>query len=72
MKYWTTVPIDDELAAKIIAYYLEVIHPTLGFFDADLFLEDLVNHQLHFCSTFLVHTLLAVACVGDPPKLDES
>lgn len=62
--YWTRVPISDELAADIISFYLEVDHPSLGFFDADLFLGDLVGHQLRFCSAFLVSSLLFYACVS--------
>ncbi|KAI4158631.1 MAG: hypothetical protein LQ342_007283 [Letrouitia transgressa] len=65
--YWTRVPISDELAADIISFYLEVDHPSLGFFDADLFLGDLVGHQLRFCSAFLVSSLLFYACQSYTP-----
>ena len=61
--YWTRVPISDELAARALSHYLEVEHPILGFFDADLFLEDLVNERLQFCSSFLFSALMASACV---------
>ena len=62
--YWTRVPISDELAANIISFYLSIDHPTLGFFDADLFLRDLTGHQLGYCSSFLVSSLLFYACVS--------
>ncbi|KXL45058.1 MAG: hypothetical protein FE78DRAFT_148967, partial [Acidomyces sp. 'richmondensis'] len=58
IKYWTVVPISNEFAASIISQYLEVDHPTLGFFDADLFIHDLVYRRLEFCSPLLVSSLL--------------
>lgn len=64
--YWTSVPIDDDFAASVISYYLEVNHPANGFFDAELFVQDLVEHRSRFCSTFFVHALLAWACVRTP------
>lgn len=64
--YWTTVPINDDVAAGAISHYLEVDHPIYGFFDADLFLDDLVAHKLQFCSAFLVNALLCYACVCSP------
>ena len=62
--YWTRVPISDEFAAKILSFYLEVDHPLLGLFDADLFLGDLVDQRLRFCSAFLVSSLLFYVCVS--------
>ncbi|KAF6781827.1 C6 transcription factor, partial [Colletotrichum musicola] len=35
-RYWTKVPISNELAATLISFYLENDHRTMGFFDADL------------------------------------
>ncbi|KAL1641744.1 hypothetical protein SLS61_009977 [Didymella pomorum] len=37
-------------------------HPVLGFFDADLFLRDLVGQGLNFCSSFLFHSVMSLAC----------
>ncbi|PHH66031.1 hypothetical protein CDD81_556 [Ophiocordyceps australis] len=63
IRYWTGVPISDSLAASIISNYLEVMHPVLGFFDADLFLQDLLSYRQGFCSPFLVEALLSIACL---------
>jgi hypothetical protein len=62
--YWTRVPVTDEFAANTISLYLQVDHSFLGFFDADLFVGDLVGHKSEFCSAFLVAALLFYACVG--------
>ncbi|KAK7227537.1 hypothetical protein V2G26_015540 [Clonostachys chloroleuca] len=62
---WTTVDIDDSLAAKCISLYLETDHPLLGHFDPDLFLDDLISEQeeeQRFCSPLLVNALLYWAC----------
>ncbi|KAI9163684.1 Conidial development protein fluffy [Paramyrothecium foliicola] len=53
LEYWTKVPINDEFAAHTISTYLEYEHTPWGFFDADLFLRDLVEHRLEYCSSFL-------------------
>ncbi|KAF3049590.1 hypothetical protein E8E11_008967 [Didymella keratinophila] len=37
-------------------------HPVLGFFDADLFLRDLIGQGLNFCSSFLFHSVMSLAC----------
>ncbi|KAK6851886.1 hypothetical protein PG995_012011 [Apiospora arundinis] len=60
--YWTSVPISNDFAATVISTYLEVDHPFYGLFDADLFLNDLINREITFCSPFLVTTLLCQAC----------
>ncbi|KAJ4345723.1 uncharacterized protein N0V89_011858 [Didymosphaeria variabile] len=41
IQYWTTVDVTDEFAASAISQYLENDHPTLGLFDAQLFVRDL-------------------------------
>lgn len=61
--YWTRIPIDDGLAAQALSHFLTTDHPVLGFFDADLFLQDLVNQSLVFCSSFLFHSVMSLACV---------
>ncbi|KAF5024181.1 hypothetical protein F66182_3745 [Fusarium sp. NRRL 66182] len=60
--YWTGVAIDNEVAASAISHYLQGNHPIFGFFDPDLFIDDLVHHRHQFCSAFLVNALLAHAC----------
>jgi hypothetical protein len=62
--YWTRIRVTNEFAAAVISLYLEVDHPTHGFFDADLFLDDLVNQRHQFCSKFLVSSLLYYGCVS--------
>ena len=64
IRYWTKVPIGDEFAAAVLSSYLELDHPVLGSFDADLFLVDLVDHRLRFCSSFLFSSLMGYACVS--------
>ncbi|CAI6341681.1 unnamed protein product [Periconia digitata] len=63
INYWTRVPISNEFAAGAISTYLETDHALLGFFDADLFLSDLVEQHLDYCSPFLVSSLLCMACL---------
>ncbi|KAF9691989.1 hypothetical protein EKO04_009947 [Ascochyta lentis] len=62
VKYWTRIPIDDRLAARALSHFIQVDHPILGFFDADLFLRDLVEQRLNFCSSFLFSSLMSFAC----------
>jgi hypothetical protein len=66
---WISLPIPNQIAVHAIALYLNNDYPVLPLFDADLFLRDLVHNQPYFCSTFLVTTLLAWACVRKPPSL---
>ncbi|CAG7559863.1 unnamed protein product [Fusarium equiseti] len=60
--YWSKVPVSDEVAASLISFYIETDHNILGLFDADLFLQDLVECRQRFCSSFLVSALLSYAC----------
>lgn len=62
------MPIDSLEAAKALSRYLDVDHPILGLFDADLFLEDLCGYETRFCSELLVNSLLSWACVRDPSR----
>ncbi|KAK6866092.1 hypothetical protein PG995_002620 [Apiospora arundinis] len=71
MDYWTRVPISDELAARVISSYLVREHPMLGLFDADLFITDLVERRLRFCTPFLLSALMFYAChlyAGNEPE----
>lgn len=63
VSYWTRIPIDDQLAAQAISHYLDVEHPVIGFFDAELFVRDLVEQRLNFCSSFLFSSVMSLACV---------
>lgn len=60
---WTHVSIDNSEAAAAVSRYLELDHPVLGLFDAELFLEDLCSYETRFCSELLVNSLLSWACV---------
>ncbi|KAK2596580.1 hypothetical protein N8I77_013462 [Diaporthe amygdali] len=64
IRNWTQVPISNELAARLLAFYLTVDHPLLGLFDADLFLGDLVAHKTEFCCPLLLSSVLCFACQG--------
>ena len=60
---WTTIRIPDSFAAQAISFYLLNEHPVLAFFDADLFIRDLVSGGESFCSPLLLSSLLAWAFV---------
>lgn len=64
LSYWTKVPISREFAASAISVYLENEHTFMGSFDPEIFLTDLVNYGLEYCSSFLVSAVLCVACVS--------
>jgi hypothetical protein len=38
-------------------------NPVLGFLDVTKLLNDLVNHTMCYCSSFLFHVIMALACV---------
>jgi len=62
--YWSKVPVSDEVAASLISFYIQTDHNILGLFDADLFLQDLIECRQRFCSPFLVSAILSYACVS--------
>lgn len=64
IKDWTQVPISNDLAARLISFFLETDHPILGLFDADLFLDDFVAGRTRFCSNLLVSSVLYYASVS--------
>lgn len=66
LPFWTTIPISNDFAACAISHYLETDHGHNGYFDVDLFLNDLVERRLEYCSAFLVSSLLSLACVSMP------
>jgi hypothetical protein len=66
ISYWTKVPISNDSAAAMISLFLETDQTIVGFIDADLFVESLVERKPQFCSTFLVSAVLYVACVSEP------
>ncbi|KAK8013763.1 hypothetical protein PG991_009356 [Apiospora marii] len=62
VRHWTSVPIPNEAAARIISMYLETDHPLLGMFDPDSFISDLVEHREQSCSVLVVNALLYWGC----------
>lgn len=64
---WSSVAVSSTLAANAISLYLTNEHPIEGFFDADLFLDDLIAGRTTYCSRLLVNAILACACVSAPP-----
>lgn len=62
--FWTAVPVTNQYAASVISLYLETDHPLLGLFDSQLFVGNLVDCRLEFCSPFLVSALLSFASVS--------
>ncbi|KAF3764046.1 hypothetical protein M406DRAFT_73893 [Cryphonectria parasitica EP155] len=61
---WLQTEVSTVLASRAISHYLVTDHPTLGLFDADLFLGDLVSRKTEFCSPLLLSALLSLACQG--------
>lgn len=66
---WTSAPVSNALAATLISLYLKVDHPTLGLFDDDLFLADLIRNRPRYCSRLLVSSILVWACVSSPGRI---
>ncbi|ORY16396.1 hypothetical protein BCR34DRAFT_597685 [Clohesyomyces aquaticus] len=63
-RQWTAIPVPNATVAAAISQYLMHDHPLSGFFDADLFIRDLVEPSNMFCSRLLFHALMAFACQG--------
>jgi hypothetical protein len=63
VRHWTQIPLEDRLATRAISYLLTTGNPVLGFLDVTKLLNDLVNHTMCYCSSFLFHVIMALACV---------
>jgi hypothetical protein len=63
INHWVKVPVDDMFATSAISIYIKHDHPTPGFFDADVVLEDPVHHRLEFCLSLFINYLLFLAYV---------
>jgi hypothetical protein len=72
IRYWTTVPVAEHLAAELFSAFLEVELPVYGFFDPELFSRDLVMQDTRFCSSLLVNSVLFWASVGDRSNHNQS
>ncbi|KAI1130265.1 hypothetical protein F5Y10DRAFT_289717 [Nemania abortiva] len=60
--FWTDVFVPSDFIARAISLYINTDHPLLGLFDTDLFITSLVDMQTRFCSRFLFHSLMYLAC----------
>lgn len=58
-----------DMGRNLVSFYLQVDHPVTGHFDADLFLDDLLEGKTNFCSCLLVNSLLLWACVSKISKI---
>lgn len=74
ISFWTTIPISNSFAAAAISLYMTTEHSTIGIFDPDLFIGDLVEHRLNYCSSFLVNAILcyAVVCFEQGTSFDKT
>lgn len=68
VRQWIDIPISDQSAAMLLSFYLTQYHPTVGYFEADLFLDDLLDQRPRFCSPFLIYAVLLVAAVSYSPN----
>ncbi|KAF4973299.1 hypothetical protein FSARC_374 [Fusarium sarcochroum] len=63
---WTNVCDDDELMRDLLNVLFRCEYHFTAAFHKDLFLEDMAARRKDFCSSLLVNTLLAYACVCYP------
>ncbi|KAI0391177.1 hypothetical protein F5Y17DRAFT_468381 [Xylariaceae sp. FL0594] len=61
-EFWTDIDISSDRVARAISLYIRTDHPLLGLFNPSLFIADLVNQETHYCSRFLFHSLMYLAC----------
>ncbi|KAK2040168.1 hypothetical protein LZ31DRAFT_558122 [Colletotrichum somersetense] len=62
MSYWSRTPIDDEFTSNVLSHFFTAHYPIFACFDAQQFLDDLVERRLDYCSPFLVTSVLTLAC----------
>jgi hypothetical protein len=60
---WTTISRDDKLLKDLLAAYFTREYHLFPVFHKDRFLEDMASGQTDCCSSLLVNTVLAYACV---------
>lgn len=68
--HWTSVCTDDKLVRALLHVYLLTDYQTFSFFHKDFFLDDLNSRRPRFCSSLLVHAILAHACLIHLPFPD--
>ena len=64
---WTTVTDDKKVLRNLIRSYFLYEYPWYAPFQKDYFLDDMVSGSYEFCSSLLVNTVLALACVSIAP-----
>lgn len=61
--FWTSVPVRDEFAIKVLSLYLDTDHSLFGAFEPELFVQDLISQDGVHCSSLLVNAMMYWACV---------
>ena len=61
---WTQATDDTDLLRELLHAYFVYDYPLFAFFHKDLFLKDLATGTGEHCSSLLVNTILALACVS--------
>lgn len=61
---WTAVISDDAIVQKLLQVYFLYDYTFYTFLHKDLFLDDMVCGRDRYCSSLLVNTILAQACVS--------
>ncbi|KAI0432189.1 hypothetical protein F5Y09DRAFT_354010 [Xylaria sp. FL1042] len=60
--FWTDIKVSNDFTARVISMYIKTDHPLLGLFDTRLFINDLVNQRINYCSKFLFHAVMYLGC----------
>lgn len=63
-KKWTAIIDDDKILMRLVQTYLLKEYPFFPAFQKDYFLQDMLSGRKQYCSSLLVHAVLASACVG--------
>jgi len=65
---WTNVSTDDDLMRRLLRLYFLHEYHWLPCFHKDCFLDDMLSGSKKYCSSLLVNTVLAQACLSLPPS----
>lgn len=63
---WTSVSSDDDLLRTLLHCYFLFEYPWFCCFHKDHFLDDMLSGSTNYCSSLLVNSVFAVACVRSP------
>lgn len=63
---WTSVCDNDDLMRKLLHLYIQYEYQWFTCFHKDQFLDDMLSGSTRFCSSLLVNSVLAQACVSSP------